>query len=59
MAAKCPRCENSLRNTIRNHRGEIWCRRCHKQLVKRNGNGSVSFWMPPLKVDKNGLRSLQ
>jgi hypothetical protein len=55
----CPQCKKALikSNLIIKGR-ETWCKNCNRQFSKVNKNGSFSFWMPPLKVDKNGVESL-
>ena len=59
MAKKCPSCNEELKTANLVKKGqEVWCKNCNRQLVKKNVDGSLSFWMPPLQVDKNGNKSL-
>ena len=57
MATKCPKRKKPLINLIIKGQ-EKWCKNCNFQLVKREEDGRLSFWMPPLKIDKNGNKRL-
>lgn len=58
MSLKCPDCSEEIKDTIKDGNKGQWCRNCNRQLAGIDKDGFYWWWMPPLKVDEKGRKSL-